>query len=245
MTIQQQPSQAEQWCFLQFISDSFATLQIGRGWKNGVNKFSASQNTSCFRPISKATSMTQQSCLWRNNSQKVAFSFILPLHRLSLTNTWMLHKNKQKTPKTTENNPLLCAAHQLWKQKLKSGILVRPCRELLERTAIKFDAEHTVLHQKLPSKQLVLLMTTLDSERSLTQLIVLYNFQDVFMFLLTFFPHFKLKDELDWWPRFSLIKSTAGCSRGQRGKKSYRGIIIAWRRGDDGNWWRGSRGHLW
>lgn len=118
---------------------------------------------------------------------KSEVSFILPLRYSSLTNTWTLHKNKQNK---IENNPLLCAAHQLWEQKLKTGILFCPCRELLERTAIKFDAEYAVLHQKLPSKQLLLLMTTLDSKRSLTQLIVLYNFQDLFMFLLTFLPPF-------------------------------------------------------
>lgn len=129
-------------------------------------------------------------------------------------------KKKQKKNKKLENNPSLCAARQLWKQKLKTGILFSPCRELLERTAIKFDAERAVLNQKLLSKQLVSLMTTLDSERSLTQLIVLYNFQDSVYVLADILPPFQLKDELDWWPRFSLIKSTAGCSWG-KGKKKY------------------------
>lgn len=132
----------------------------------------------------------------------------------------MLKKNKQKIQKKLENNPSMCAAHQLWKQKLKTGILFRPCRELLERTAIKFDAERAVLNQKLLSKQLVSLMTTLDSERSLTQLIVLYNFQDSVYVPADILSPFQLKDELDWWPRFSLIKSTAGCSGG-KGKKIY------------------------
>lgn len=63
-------------------------------------------------------------------------------------------------------------------------------------------------------------MTTLDSERSLTQLIVLYNFQDSVYVPADILSPFQLKDELDWWPRFSLIKSTAGCSGG-KGKKIY------------------------
>lgn len=125
----------------------------------------------------------------------------------------------KKKKKQTKNNLSLCAARQLWKQKLKTGILFRPRRELLERTAIKFDAERAVLNQKLPSKQLVSLMTTLDSERSLTQLIVLCNFQDNVYVPADILPPFQLKDELDWWPRFSLIESTAGWSEGQREKK--------------------------
>lgn len=127
----------------------------------------------------------------------------------------MLHKNKQT--KNREQSLIVCGTPTR-KAKAETGFVFCPQRELLERRATKFDAEHAVLHQKLPGKQLVLLMTTLDSKRSLTQLIVLYNFLDVFMVLLTFFPHFKWKEELDWLPRFSLIKSTAGCPGGQRGK---------------------------
>lgn len=93
----------------------------------------------------------------------------------------------------------------------------------METTAIKFDAERAVLNQKLLSKQLVSLMTTLDSERSLTQLIVLYNFQENVYVPADILPPFQLKNELDWWPRFRLIKSTAGCSEGQREKKRKKG----------------------